>query len=106
MENKNIWDLNASASESVPEGSNKPKGDMSIVLYNLLALAFYTVICAIIGNGGAVIDAFLIGIHFFTCLIFNHDKWEMGMDIKRIFSFIDRIFNLCRDFMEINVKFR
>jgi hypothetical protein len=77
MENKNIWDHNASASESVPEGSNKPKGDMSIVLYNLLALAFYTVICAIIGNGGAVIDAFLIGIHFFTCLILTmiNGKW-------------------------------
>jgi len=77
MANKNIWDPNASKEESVPEDSNKPPREMLIVLYNLLVLAFYTVMCAIIRRGGVVIDAFLIGIHFLACLILTmiNGKW-------------------------------
>ena len=77
MANKYIWNPNAPAEESVPEYTNKPPGEMRIVFYNLLVLAFYTVMCAIIGSGGAFIDAFLIGVHFLTCLIFTmiNGKW-------------------------------
>ena len=47
----------------------KPKNGFGVVGYNLLILAAYTLISKFLGDGGFVIDALLLAIHVFLCLI-------------------------------------
>lgn len=68
---KNIWDSNSSqkGAEPVDDADHRDDNSMMIVVYNLLALVGYTVICVIFREIGAILDAVFIGVHFFTCFI-------------------------------------
>jgi hypothetical protein len=49
---------------------NKLPATWMIVGYNLIVLVFYTLICKLI-DGGAILDAFILVIHFVVCLILS-----------------------------------
>jgi hypothetical protein len=66
MEEKNTNGAGSAAENSPPQ---KPKNGFSIVGYNLAILAAYTIFSRLIGDGGFIIDALLLVIHVFTCLI-------------------------------------
>jgi nicotinamide riboside transporter PnuC len=69
MADKNIWDPNHPPEEKQPV-DNKPKGNIAIVGYNILVLAFYTILFKMLANqGGLVFDALVILIHFLACVI-------------------------------------
>lgn len=66
MEEQNTNNV-GSFSENNP--APKPKNGFSVVGYNLLILTAYTIISRLLGDGGFVLDALLLAIHVFTCLI-------------------------------------
>ena len=69
MADQNIWDPNPQPEEKQP-GNNKPMGNMAIVAYNLLALAFYTIIFKMLASqGGFLFDAFVLLGHFMRCAL-------------------------------------
>ena len=70
-ENKN----GEKASVEPPKTGNeiKPNAGMTIVGINLLALAFYTIVCKF-NEGGVILDAFLIFCHVLTCICFALGK--------------------------------
>ena len=61
-------EANAPGADKQPKNNNKSIGDARIVLFNLLALAFYTVLCKTT-EAGFIFDAFFIAIQVFVCLI-------------------------------------
>ena len=49
---------------------DKPIGNFSIVAYNLMVLAFYTIVFKMLANqGGLLFDAFTLLGHFVVCVI-------------------------------------
>ncbi len=50
-----------------PVNEVKPNPGMTSVALNLLALAFYTIVCKFI-DGGIILDAFLIFFHVIICI--------------------------------------
>ena len=81
MADENIWDPNPPKEERQPEPGGKPPAGMRNVGFNLLALAFYTIICGFIRDGGIIFDAILIACHFFVCLIMAavEQKWVWAL---------------------------
>ncbi|BAU53633.1 hypothetical protein [Mucilaginibacter gotjawali] len=68
MADQNIWDPNPRPEEKQP--GNKPMGNMAIVAYNLLALAFYTIVFKLLASqGGFLFDAFVLLGHFIVCFV-------------------------------------
>jgi len=69
MADQNIWDPNPQPEKKQP-GNNKPMGNMSIVAYNLLGLAFYTIVFKMLASqGGFLFDAFVLLGHFIVCFV-------------------------------------
>lgn len=53
-----------------PEQPKRQNTGMKIVGYNILALIIYTLLCRLGStDGGGILDAFLIAIHVFVCII-------------------------------------
>jgi hypothetical protein len=66
-------DQNTSAEENQPTPTNsKPKVDMSIVGYNLLGLAAYTILFRLLASeGGIILDALVVAGHLLVCFVMS-----------------------------------
>jgi hypothetical protein len=49
--------------------ADKPTTNLRLVGINMAVLAGYTILCALLRDGGLIFDAFIIAGHFFICVI-------------------------------------
>jgi hypothetical protein len=80
MADQNVGEPSPSAEENSSE-NGKPVIDMSIVGYNVLALAVYTIISGLIKDVGPFLDALLLFFHVLTCFILAiaYRKWVWAL---------------------------
>jgi hypothetical protein len=70
MEDNNTGDPNLQPEGKEAENNVKPSPNMNIVVYNLLGLAFYTILFKLLANqGGLFFDAFVLAGHVLVCII-------------------------------------
>ena len=70
MANNDIGDSNLQPEEKQQETNNKLPPNMNIIAYNLLGLAFYTILFKMLANqGGIFLDAFVLAGHVLVCVI-------------------------------------
>ncbi|MFI5139660.1 MAG: hypothetical protein ACHQIM_17700 [Sphingobacteriales bacterium] len=70
MEEDKTEDSNPQPEGKQQEKNVKPSVNMNIVVYNLLGLAFYTILFKLFANqGGLFFDAFVLAGHVLVCVI-------------------------------------
>jgi hypothetical protein len=69
----------------------KPMTGMRLVGINLAVLAGYTIICALLGGGGLILDAFIIAIHVVlsvgSSIIFRKWAWLLSGLVVLVIGF-------------------
>lgn len=70
MADKNIWDPNPPQEQEVqPNNDNNNTPNIQVVGINILVLAGYTFICALLREVGPLLDSLLLLIHVVTCFV-------------------------------------